>query len=163
MKVMLCIILIITLGVPLMLRAEEGSILADIHTTAWHSRDGYGKNEEKKYNQNNLGVGLRYNFSNNFQLGGGYFKNSFDRDSFYAAIGAHYDFRSRTGLFLTPSLELGGATGYDDTPIDMDLAPLVVPSVTFGYRRTGFKVSFIPETTATESNILAFSLQIKLR
>ena len=98
--------------------------------------------EPTKYNEFNPGAIIQKR-RGNLKIGGGYVLNSYNKSSLIALVGTD----------ITPHLDfnIGVATGYSNTEIDMDLLPLAVIS----YKIKNFKVGLSPQ-------FLLYSLNFRL-
>lgn len=69
----------------------------------------------------------------NLKIGGGYFKNSYGKNSLLGTV----------GYVITPNIDLnvGAATGYQDTDMDKEIMPMLVLS----YRIKSFKIGVSPQ------------------
>jgi hypothetical protein len=107
--------------------------------TSWHF------DRDKKYNEDNFGLGLERRLSDTWSLSAGYFRNSFDRHTNYVFAG--YTpvevYGWRTGVVM------GGVSGYDD-----GISPWLTGVMTRDFGRVGLNVVFSAGGVA---------LQVKLR
>lgn len=118
---------------------EQGEYSLDINIGSRHSEGTYWGLEnrsrgyiEKKYNENNFGVGLSYGYRTWVDFKTGFFENSYEKNSFYIGAFIHKDiylFRSKMWL-IAPGVNVGGVTGYNNTPMKTPvIAPLFIPAI----------------------------------
>lgn len=84
-------------------------------------------NPERDYNETNYGFGYEYEWKDNVNLAAGWYKNSLDRDSYYAGIRYTPDRQSLLGariLGADVSYVIGGISGYRKYVV-----PMVLPSL----------------------------------
>ena len=104
----------------------------------------------KTYNEVNAGLGIVYEFSDHVNGMVGFFKNSFDNNSKFAA----FNLGKPLGHF-TPGILLGVVDGYDfDDRDEGDFGPLILPNVSFNYDRFQINVGYIPADFGGKSSVL---------
>lgn len=105
----------------------------DLTVGTWHyQRDYLWYGVPQRFSEFNPGVIVQRDISH-FKIGGGYIKNSYDKDTWIGTIG--YNLTSKV------SVNLGLATGYGHTDMDMDLLPVGMVS----YRFKNFKIGLSPQ------------------
>ncbi|MCP4342896.1 MAG: hypothetical protein GY799_29440 [Desulfobulbaceae bacterium] len=97
------------------------------------TRDGY-----REFNENNTGGGISHEISNNFEVGAGFFKNSYGNRSVYGGVDFH---TSRTRL-VSIGVSLGPITGYANTPQATHW--MVLPNIVMNYGPVRTKIGYIP-------------------
>ncbi len=136
----------------LMLVAQDafaGKIWGEYHVGSKHAKATYEENGiRKEFNEKNTGGGLSYELNNHIDITGGFFRNSFNKNSMYAGIDVHTAGMVRVGVAA------GRITGYKDTPVNTDW--IVTPNVTFGNGRVRTRVGLIP----TETKVLTLTVGI---
>ena len=91
-----------------------------------------------EFNENNTGGGISYEVTNNFEVGAGFFKNSFGNTAVYGGV----DFHTSRARYVSVGVSLGPITGYKDTI--MDTHWMILPNVVFGNDRVRTKIGYIP-------------------
>jgi hypothetical protein len=99
----------------------------------------------------NLGVGLERTLSQDWSIGGGYFRNSNRDDSVY--FGATYAPMRFAGL--KSGVVIGGVTGYEKS-----ILPVILPSFTWQDESFGINLVLIPPADGKPG---AFGFQLKWR
>lgn len=112
-----------------------------VHAASYHL------DRSVKYNEQNYGLGLRFQTEHHFTMIGGY-RNSLYRDSFYVGVGKEFysygpfSFRLLAGL----------VTGYM-----IPVAPMVLPEVVARFGRLGVAINFVPHIGPLPG-VLGFSI-----
>ncbi len=148
------------------IQAAEGDLWLDLNVASKHtgaSEYTYnGKTED--FNETNLGAGLSYDIDGTFEATGGFFRNSYDKNSMYAGVKAKRDFFVNK-VVLTPGLTVGLVTGYDNTEANgRQFQPLAVPNVTAAVGRFRGTVGYIPlrlVSSAAGTDVVTFQLGYK--
>lgn len=87
----------------------------------------YGTDEE--YNEDNHGIGIAYKDAEVVLV-----KNSYS----VWGVGLYYHPKKET-RHVDIGIRLGVTTGYGSTPVDMDLAPIINPTVTLKHENAGIE------------------------
>lgn len=119
--------------------SRQGTTWGEYHVGSNHSEVGYtDRTGYHKFNENNTGGGISYEVSNNFEVGAGFFKNSYNNRSVYGGV----DFHTSRARYLSVGVSLGPITGYKDTP--QGNRWMVLPNVVFGNDKVRTKIGYIP-------------------
>lgn len=117
----------------------QGQYWGEYHVGSNHSEPGYrDRDGYHEFNENNTGGGLSYEVSNNFEVGAGFFKNSYNNRSVYGGI----DFHTSRTRYLSVGVALGPITGYQNTPQATHW--MILPNIVFGTGRVRTKIGYIP-------------------
>ncbi len=126
------------------------------------------KNSETKYNENNYGIGMQYDF-NQFDrnwisyVNAGGFSDSLGNPSYY--IGGGLSYRMKINRFI-PGMHIDtGFTGFFMTRQDTngnEPFPGVLPMLSFGNANTSLNVTYIPQINEHTSELWFFQLKIKM-
>ena len=146
--------------------ANANDLWVDANVASYHTNDnGYcyqGKCDE--FNEFNYGLGLSYETSDYTEVQGGFFRNSYDKNSLYADVKVKYDFGVGAGVLVTPGLAIGLVTGYDDTELEAStFQPMVLPSVSVSYKRVRAVVGYIPASWVSDGPTDVITLQLGYR
>jgi hypothetical protein len=135
-------ILLVCLAVPASSFALDRPESFGLHTVSVHSAPGY--------NGTNPGVYLLWQNG----VAAGAFHNSYGRNSTYAGWLWRIDNANRFGVLL------GAATGYGSTSERMAIAPLLVPSVRWGWDNgMSARVSLFPDPRHGAVQVLHLSFE----
>lgn len=105
----------------------------DIHAAPWieiHGLSKHGKNTYStetgvhQYNEVNLGMGAMFKMNNNVEAGFGFFRNSYNINTFYAGGDIHTDNRAPVRLGLSFAI----VDGYQNTPASSNV--MILPNLT---------------------------------
>jgi hypothetical protein len=159
---------------------SQGSYITDCATTTTPKSKSHGKGHGKghggttstscgseKFNSQNGGLGLTYSMTKHFDAKVGFYDNSYYRTSWYAGVNAKYDFNY--GKFsISPGVMVGGATGYDNTPMYGDVVQLIaIPNVKMAYGPIGMTLGYIPKspvgTNKDEVQVSVVTLQFNVK
>lgn len=163
-KIVIAILLVCLLFAYNKANADEGDFVLNLTIASYHQDREYCHEGicGKRYNENNLGLGIKYGLGDNFDLIGGFFDNSFDHTSFYVGMNIHREFKFMDGILkISPGIVLGGATGYEDTPqrtYAFGLTPLAIPNINFEVNHAQLNVGYIPAIGDGTTNVLALQL-----
>lgn len=152
-------------------QASSNELFLDINGLSWHSKDTYvyheireteprigaatGIGKPQEYNGKNAGLGLTYVVNNYLETFVGFYDNSYNRDTVYGGLRLKHDFLV-FGVTVTPSLNIGAATGYSDTPVRSDYYQLVImPAVRVTYNGFGVTIGYLP--LVERDNLIAVS------
>ena len=136
--------------------SQERKWRIDIHGKSHHFDRCY-RFCTKNYNETNLGLGLAYKVNEHIDLMGGFYQNSFNNRSTYAAL----NFGQTIGYF-TPGIMLGGITGYTfDGRDQRDIGLAVLPNVSLDVDRFQLNMGFIPKNFGGKSAVLTFRAGIR--
>lgn len=95
-------------------------------------------------NQNNPGIGMSYEYTDNVELKAGYYENSYFKTTAYLAVTASANYRSH-GFSLSPGLTVGVVTGYDETRVMADqVQPVAMASLKLQYREVRAILTYLP-------------------
>ncbi len=148
----ICLALLLTIGAPAIAQERESA--------QWWGVANVGSrhfNTEEDFNESNPGIGLEWQWQPRHGVAVGYFRNSVDRDSFYAL----YQF---TPLALGRHVRVGGmigaVTGYPGYN-DGGLAPGGGLVLKAEWERFGANLVYLPQVSGVTPNTLG--LQIKYR
>lgn len=88
----------------------------DVNLTSRHSRDTYWyQGREQRYNANNFGLGLSYDWTDWCDFKAGWFNNSYHKTSLYAVVHPQYDLWRSPHHLLALGAGVGAVTGYEHT------------------------------------------------
>ena len=93
---------------------------------------------ETPFNENNFGIGIRYEVRPNIDLSVGFYDNSFYKTSIYAGAEFH-TLRSR---WISIGVAFGLVSGYQGTPTPSTF--LVLPVVQLGPPQMGVRLGYMP-------------------
>ena len=133
----------------------------NIHVASKHERESYqdGKGNEIHYNENNFGIGFSYSLVSYIDAKGGFFKNSYNKTSWYAGLDMHTSYNN---LFAV-GIDVGAATGYDETPVsDTKIVPIAMPHLSLIFKNFKFQLGYIPPVSPKLTSVLTFSVSISL-
>jgi len=144
--------------------AAEKDLWLDVNVGSYHSTSEYCEKDKcKKYNQFNYGLGLSYEISKSLELTGGYFRNSFDKNSFYAGTKIKHDFVVN-GFTISPGVVISITTGYNNTTVNASRMQLFgMPTISVSYSRFRGVFGILPLRLigASDTDIIAFQAGIK--
>lgn len=145
--------------------ALAGDLYLDVNGYSFHSSDSYVyRGKPGKYNPQNAGLGVTYGLAKNVEVFAGYYYNSFNRDTLYGGAKLKHDF-AFGNVTVTPGLNVGVATGYENTPAQSDYYQVVImPTVRVTYRGVGMTLGYVPRFE--KENFTAVSIitaQINIR
>lgn len=127
----------------------------DLNTSSSH-RDS-SNNSRTFFNEENDGAGFTYGYSKHIDIKAGFFENSYFRTTVYAGAVLNQDFYLFNHFVISPGIGLIFATGYDNTPADAPIiAPIVHPSISFGYKYLRSTIGYIPYDDA---RVITFQTQ----
>lgn len=119
--------------------SRQGTTWGEYHVGSNHSQSYYyDETGRHDFNENNTGGGISHEVSNNFEVGAGFFKNSYSNTSMYGGIDIHTS-RAR---YVSIGVSLGPITGYADTP--QGNRWMILPNLVFGNDRIRTKIGYIP-------------------
>lgn len=124
---------------PLVAMLVQAQTYAVATITSWHF------DRDKKYNENNFGLGIEQRLNQDWSISAGYFRNSFDRHTNYAL--ASYTPLQYGDWRL--GVVMGGVTGYED-----GVSPWLTGVATRDYGRIGINLVF---------SVAGIALQVKYR
>lgn len=123
----------------------------------------------EKFNSQNFGLGVTYSLTPHFDAKLGFYDNSYYRTTLYAGVNAKHDFHYEK-FTLSPGVMVGGATGYDKTPMEGDVVQLIaIPNVKMSYDMVGVTVGYIPKSPVgtkkdeTQVSVVTLQFNIKVR
>jgi len=159
--------LVLALSMPYIADASEGDFWIDVNVASYHAgSNGYCYNGIcNDFNQFNYGLGVSYEMDNLVEWTGGFFRNSYDKNSMYGGIKLNHNFD--VGRFdVTPGILIGGVTGYDETEVEAAPLQLVaLPSVSVSYKRIRgvFGVAPVGLVSPSSSVTAVFTFQVGMR
>lgn len=107
------------------------------------------------YNENNLGLGYKYQLTNEVYVAGGFYKNSIYKTSVFTNIG--YDYKIVKHLKI--GTEIGGVSGYTKAT----WLPYIRPTVTLLlYKNTSCRFSYLPKASSKQANVVTLELLIEI-
>lgn len=110
----------------------------------------YHLQRHRGYNEINTGIGLEHELSADWRLGGGVYRNSIRKDSYYA--GAIYTPYTIYGVKIGTSL--GIVTGYGN-PL-----PMALPTLIYEGREYGVNVVLVPPiAAAAKSGVIGMQMK----
>lgn len=110
--------------------------------------------QQRPWNEVNLGGGLEYRLNHRFHLAAGTYRNSIHRQSFYVGVGIESGDNKTVGF----GLEGGLITGYE-----IPVVPSLIPYVRFGERDgVNLKVMAIPPVKNLTPAVVALQLRVPL-
>ena len=145
--------------------AHAGDLYLDVNGYSWHSSDTYVyKGKRQEYNSKNAGLGLTYGINKYVEAFAGFYDNSYNHDTLYGGVKIKLDFEV-AGVTITPSLNVGVATGYADTPAQSDYYQLVImPAVRVTYRGVGLTLGYVPRVEKENFDAVStITAQINIR
>jgi len=117
----------------------------------WWTRDDNGTITEGEFNQKNFGLGLTYGINNYVDINGGFYDNSYNKNSFYAGAIIKYPLPIPSDyLRVEPGIKLNVATGYTGTPDDEDTwnGLMAAPMLHLGVQivdTVGIAIGYVPD------------------
>jgi hypothetical protein len=111
----------------------------------------------KNFNEANFGVGLEYKLDRNWRLSGGYYKNSYHNDTFYAGA-IWLPLQSQDGV-VKAGIQAGLLTGYPQ--YNRGVGPGAAGVIMFEGKKVGLNLMFIPAAEKSGSSVIG--LQLKMR
>lgn len=144
--------------------SAEGDLWLDINVASYHTSSEYCyEGKCKDYNQFNYGGGVSYDLDNTFELTGGYFRNSYYKNSFYAGTKIKHDFPVN-GLIITPGVIVGGITGYDDTEVNgKKIQPIGLPTLGISNNKFRAVIGYLPVKIIGAGSADVFTLQLGVK
>lgn len=131
----------------------------DINTGSKHDSKTYGRNNSKTYNETNNGIGFTFGYTHSIDIKLGYYENSYNKTSVYGGAVLNKDFYFHNDFVISPGFGFLMATGYEGTVKNAPaLAPMLHPSISFGFRTLRSTIGYIPYGT---NNVLTFQTQIQ--
>jgi hypothetical protein len=123
----------------------HGETTLDINGWSRHSAATYTHlGDTRKYNSQNLGLGVTWSASRIFELSAGWYNNSYYQTSVYASARIKYDWNI-SKLIISPGVGIGIVTGYDSTPARAyAIQPLALPNLRVSYCGYGVTLGYIP-------------------
>jgi len=129
----------------------------DIHLGTSHAKRTYMDKSGNAiaYNQNNFGLGLSLPAYTNVDIRAGFFENSFNHTSVYAGA----DIFTSRHRFISAGVNLGVATGYENTPTKTStLAPMLMPHVTIKMKKFRTQIGYVPSLDPKQVAFWTFSV-----
>ncbi len=138
---------------------HKDKIWLDMTITSWHERDYYVLDGQRyKFNDQNFGLGLAWEFQKNMELKGGFANNSYDDLSLYVGLNFKMDLLDHPDWFIQPGIFAGLATGYDEPPEDLGvITPMGMLTLTGGYKKIRATAGYVP-TDLLDSNRTSFAV-----
>lgn len=161
-----CIILAFALLLTsLDVRAQKGDLWLDMNVTSWHSNETYTwKGNTKKYNSDNIGLGLSYEVEDWYEVKVGVYDNSYYKTTVYGGVNVKHDLAASRNWTIAPGLTAGVVTGYNDTPMHAAaIAPILLPNVELGYDQWRAVVGFIPVRAFGFGNTDVITVQVSAK
>ncbi len=144
--------------------STEGDLWLDVNVASYHTSSEYCYNGRcQEYNQFNYGAGISYEVHKSLELTGGYFRNSYNKNSFYGGGKIKHDFLIKK-FVVTPGVMLGVMTGYEDTEVDASkIQPIALPTLGLAYGKFRGVVGYLPISLigAGSANVITFQAGIK--
>ena len=143
----------------------NADIVLNLHLGSIHTNDGYWSAETGKltdYNESNPGLGISYQFTNNFELRGGGYKNSHNANSFYLGGAAYTSSNRLVGVGVVAGI----VTGYDGLILNPDFdykpaQPFAMPSIFINYGNVRSEIGYIPAVSDGMSGTITFTTGIR--
>lgn len=136
---------------------DKPTVFLDFNIASKHSQDHYYVEEpvyyqahpmydhlpdthmvKYQFNEDNAGLGIRYQVHENIDISLGFYDNSYHKTSVYVGAEAH---TSRKRL-ISIGIALATVSGYSDTPTETPL--LLLPVVQIGPPQIGARIGYIP-------------------
>lgn len=135
--------------------ASEGDYYLDVHLVSKHSQSYYYDNAGKpqQFNEQNLGIGLAYQFSPSWRVGGGFYDNSYHKTSAYLGVEGNVQLYK----YMWAGVAVAAVTGYQGTPTQTPL--IFLPMITVGNERVRAKIGIAP---IGEIQFMTFTLETRL-
>jgi len=127
--------------------SNKTTMFVDLHMTSFHSQENYYEDYETDegtktttipFNEENFGIGVRYQLEDFLDVSVGFFKNSFYNTSVYLG-GEVYTSRQR---LISIGLAVGLVSGYRGTTIDTPV--MVMPIMQVGVPEIGVRIGVVP-------------------
>lgn len=131
--------------------SDTPKVFIDLHVTSFHAQDNWHKPEpapwdpnktmttEVPFNENNSGIGIRWQIENFLDTSIGFFKNSYDNTTVYVGGEIH---TPRT-YFVSVGLMAAFVTGYTGN-IPTPTPILALPIMQIGVPQFGIRVGYMP-------------------
>jgi hypothetical protein len=145
---------------------SQEKLVLNLHLGSYHAGStGWWSAETGKltdYNESNPGLGLSYQFGNNYELRGGGYKNSHNENSFYLGGAVYTNSKRLFGIGLVA----GAVTGYDGLILNPDIdykpiQPFAMPTVFINYGKVRSEIGYIPAITNGAANTLTFTTGVR--
>ena len=129
--------------------SDNPKVFIDLHVTSFHSQDNWYLIEQYQdgtetiteipFNENNIGIGVRWQIEEFLDTSIGFFKNSFHNTSFYVGGEIH----TPRDYFVSVGFTVALVTGYTgqiptETPI------IAMPIVQIGVPKFGVRIGYKP-------------------
>ena len=102
------------------------------------------KGETKKFNETNIGLGLAKEVHDNVELKVGFYENSYNKTSKYAAGFVHANM-TYGDFKVKPGVVAGVVTGYDETPeLANKVQPIAYAVIAVEYKSVRVNVGYLP-------------------
>jgi len=152
------------------------SVSASEDNNVWLTVGGFSYHSSGDFNQVNpgLGVELPFNYSEGTTFSVGFYKNSYDRRSNYAAFNTSLVKSDHYSLGLSYGVVSGYGTWEKKYHYERNKneyayeyhdkwKAVVLPTLTLEYDNIGVNVMFIPKIEAKGTNALALQFKVKLK
>ena len=140
----------------------------DINGFSKHSQPYYiYKGEYSKFNSQNFGVGITNTINKNLDFKVGMYYNSYYKLTVYSGFNLNTDFIVKD-FTVTPGIMVGGATGYNNTPVHSGFIQFVViPNIAVNYKKVGVTFGYIPAGQVREGeeavSVVTMQFQYKIK
>lgn len=145
----------------------QADTFLDINGFSQHSLPYYNYvGERHRFNGNNAGLGITHEVFPNVEAKVGFYNNSYQKESIYAAANFKLSWVAK-GISFSPGVLVGLASGYSNTPMHSGvLQPYVMPNFQVRYRHAGVMLGYIPGASSGKDekpvSVLALQFQYKL-
>lgn len=127
------------------------------------SRHSEKKANGEKYNENNSGAGLIYEWTDpetgkKKYFTGGMYNNSLGKDSYYVGGGIKNRLLGSNDLYLDGGIIGGAMTGYNDSVV-----PALMPTLSLGNRLGAINLMYVPKIDGVTPETYMLNSQWKLK
>lgn len=161
MKKLTAILIILYSG---MAHSAEGDLWLDVNVASYHTSSEYCyKDKCDDWNQLNYGVGVSYEVDSLFELTGGYFRNSYNKNSFYAGTKMKHDLIINN-FIVTPGVVIAFTTGYNNTEVEAKKIQLFgLPTISLSHDNYRAVVGYLPIRILGLGSTDVFTLQLGIK
>ena len=129
--------------------SDTPKVFIDLHVTSFHAQDNWYLTEEDQYgenttteipfNENNGGIGIRWEVESFLDTSIGFFKNSFDKTTFYLGGEIHTPRQYLISVGFVAAL-VTGYSGNIPTPTPI----MAMPIMQIGVPQIGVRLGYMP-------------------
>jgi len=162
-------LILLAIAVPLLAGyniAHADEFWADANVASYHiSSHEYCDNGKcQDFNQLNMGLGVTYYMDDTIGFTGGFYKNSYSKLSTYAGLAMKHDIAVGT-YTVSPTLLIGGVSGYQDTEVGGGPIKLMaLPALSVSHDKYRAVVGYLPTKLVgtAHTDILTLQLSYKI-